>query len=129
MLEPLFGNKTAERVLLYLANYGQGYARDIALTFETTLSMVQKQLQKGEMAGILVSRLVGKTRVYELNPRYYFQKELLGAPEKGLGRDAGGTDQEVFSQAPASAAGGEVPVGGITKRTSLEALAARVPRR
>lgn len=84
MLEPLFGNKTAERVLLYLANYGQGYARDIALTFETTLSMVQKQLQKGEMAGILVSRLVGKTRVYELNPRYYFQKELLALLKKAL---------------------------------------------
>ena len=51
MLESLFGSKTAERVFLYLANYGQGYAREIALTFETTLSMVQKQLAKGETAG------------------------------------------------------------------------------
>ena len=84
MLESLFGSKTAERVFLYLANYGQGYAREIALTFETTLSMVQKQLAKGETAGIFVSRLVGKTRVYELNPRYYFYKELVALLKKAL---------------------------------------------
>lgn len=84
MLEPIFGNKTAERVFLYLVNYGQGYARDIALTFETTLSMVQKQLTRLEAAGILASRLVGKTRVYELNPRWYFYKELKALLEKAL---------------------------------------------
>lgn len=85
MLESLFGNKTAERVLLYLANYSQGYARDIAATFETTLSMVQKQLTRLEDAGILISRLVGRTRVYELNPRWYFNKELTVLLKKALG--------------------------------------------
>lgn len=84
MLDALFGNKTAERVLLYLANYDQGYARDIALTFETTLSMVQKQLVRLEAAGVLVSRLVGKTRVYELNPRWYFFSELTALLQKAL---------------------------------------------
>ena len=84
LLEPVFGNKTAERVLLYLANYQQGYARDIAQTYETTLSMVQKQLTRLEEGGILVSRLVGKTRVYEFNPRWYFYKEILALLEKAL---------------------------------------------
>jgi predicted transcriptional regulator len=84
LLEPVFGNKTAERVFLYLANYRQGYARDIAQTFQTTLSMVQKQLTRLEAAGILVSRLVGKTRVYEFNPRWYFYKEMQALLEKAL---------------------------------------------
>ena len=84
MLQQLFGNKTAERVLLYIANYGHGYARDIAPTYETTLSMVQKQLTRLEAAAILVSRLVGKTRVYEINPRWYFHKELLALLQKAL---------------------------------------------
>jgi DNA-binding transcriptional ArsR family regulator len=85
LLEALFGNKSAERVLLYLKNYGQGYARDIAQTYGTTLSMVQKQLARLEAAGILVSRLVGKTRVYELNRRWYFYSELAALLDKALG--------------------------------------------
>ena len=44
MLESLLGNKTAERVLLYLANYGQGYAREIAATHGVSVSVVLKQL-------------------------------------------------------------------------------------
>lgn len=84
LLESLFGNKTAEKVFLYLANYSQGYARDIALTYDTTLSMVQKQLTRLEAGGILSSRLVGKTRVYELNPRWYFYKELSALLQKAL---------------------------------------------
>jgi len=84
MLEPLFGSKAAERVLLYLANYGQGYAREIAQTYETTLSGIQKQLTRLERAGILVSRLIGKTRVYELNPRWYFYKDLLALLKNAL---------------------------------------------
>jgi DNA-binding transcriptional ArsR family regulator len=84
LLEPLLGNKTAERVLLYLANYQQGYARDIAQTYETTLSMVQKQLTRLEDAGILVSRTLGKTRLYELNPRWFLFKELSALLQKAL---------------------------------------------
>jgi DNA-binding transcriptional ArsR family regulator len=69
MLKELFGGKTAEQVLLYLHNYGDGYGKGIADTFDIALSAVQKQLQKFEDAGLLVSRLVGKSRVYTWNPR------------------------------------------------------------
>jgi len=48
MLESLLGNKTAERVLLYLANYGQGYAREIAATHGVSVSVVLKQLARLE---------------------------------------------------------------------------------
>ena len=84
MLECLLGNKTAERVLLYLANYGQGYARQIAATHGSSVSVVLKQLARLEDGGILVSRTLGRTRVYELNPRWFFYKELKALLEKAL---------------------------------------------
>jgi DNA-binding transcriptional ArsR family regulator len=84
MLDELFGNRTAERVMLYLANYRHGYARDIAMTFDTSPSMVQKQLLRLERGSILVSRFVGKTRVFEFNPRWYFVNELLALLQKAL---------------------------------------------
>ena len=84
MLETLFGNKTAERVLLYIANYKSGYATKISQTFDISLNMVQKQLDKLEQGSILVSALVGRTRVYEFNPRFYLDKELLLILNKAL---------------------------------------------
>ena len=76
MLEALFGNKTAARVLLYLQNYDDGYAREIAATFKLPPTAVQNQLRKFEQANILASRLVGRTRVYTWNPRYPYLKQL-----------------------------------------------------
>lgn len=60
----LFGSKAAYRVLMYLQNYEQGYASQIAKTFGSSLSQVQKQLQKFEQLGLLVSRKEGSARVY-----------------------------------------------------------------
>ena len=68
-LETLFGGKAAARVLLYLENYDDGYASQIARTYEMPLSEVQKQLAKFEDAGVLVSRSVGTSRVYSWNDR------------------------------------------------------------
>lgn len=76
LLEGLFGNPTAEKVLLYLENYGAGYARGIALNFGVAVSQVQKQLERLELEGILASRLIGRTREYAFNPRYRFLKAL-----------------------------------------------------
>lgn len=84
MLELLFGNKTAERVLLYIANYGEGYASGIANTFGMPVNMVQKQLQKLELSGAIVSLQKGKTRVFTWNPRYPFKNELLALLNKAL---------------------------------------------
>ncbi len=76
MLEVIFASKAAERVLLYLENYGEGNATGIARTFACPLSVVQKQLFKFEQAGVLVSRLVGRTRLYSWNPRFALKTEL-----------------------------------------------------
>lgn len=68
-LQTLFGGKAAARVLLFIENYGEGYASWIAKTFKMPLSEVQKQLVKFEESGILVSRMVGTSRMYTWNPR------------------------------------------------------------
>lgn len=53
MIENLLGNKTAEKVLLYIANYGEGHTSGIAHTFDLSKSQVRKQLIRFESGGIL----------------------------------------------------------------------------
>ena len=60
----LFGSKSAYQVLMYLENYEEGYASQIAKTFGVSLSQVQNQLAKFEQVGLLVSRAVGSARYF-----------------------------------------------------------------
>lgn len=84
MLESLFGNATIEKVLLYLQNYNEGYASEIAATFSLNLSVVQKQLKRLEDGGIIVSQNRGRTRLFFWNPRYPFLKEIQSLLEKSF---------------------------------------------
>jgi len=84
MLESLLGSKNRERVLMFIYCRNEGYAREIARFFETTLDPVQKQMDRLEAGGILSSRNSGRTRVYTLNPRYPFLFELKSLLEKAL---------------------------------------------
>lgn len=84
MIDALFGGRTAERVLLFLENYGDGYAREIAETFDVPVSMVQRQLTKLEDAGVLVSRLRGRTRLFAWNPRYALLEPLRALLRRAL---------------------------------------------
>lgn len=68
-LETLFGGQAAAKVLLFIENYGEGYASWIAKTFGMPVSEVQKQLKKFEDSGVLVSRTIGTSRMYTWNPR------------------------------------------------------------
>ncbi len=86
-LEAVFGNRTAASVLLFLENYDSGYASRIAQTYDIPLYAVQKQLQRLEAAAVLVSRKVGRTRVFEFNPRNPMTERLrlfLAAELKAL---------------------------------------------
>ena len=76
MLEAVLGSVAAERTLLYLQNYGEGYALAIAETFGMSASQVGKQLTKLENGGFLVSRPVGRARVYTWNERNPLVKDL-----------------------------------------------------
>lgn len=84
MLEPLLGSTNAERSLLFILIREQGYASEIADFFDTDLYGVQKQLDKLENGGVLVSYKAGRTRLYRFNPRYSFLKELRRLLEKAL---------------------------------------------
>ncbi len=76
MFEALFGNESAERVLVYINAREGGYGREIAAFFDASLTSIQKQLDKLEIANILYSEQQGRTRIYKLNPRYALYKEL-----------------------------------------------------
>jgi hypothetical protein len=84
MLTPLFGTENSERALMYLLARQEGYAREIAQFFDTNLYSIQRQLDKLEAGGVLVSRMAGRTRLYQLNPRYPFLKELKQLLEKAF---------------------------------------------
>jgi predicted transcriptional regulator len=84
MLTPLFGTENSERVLIFLLARSEGYAREISQLFETNLYAIQRQLNKLEAGGILVSRLAGRTRLYQFNPRYPFLRELKQLLDKAF---------------------------------------------
>jgi len=84
MLEPLLGSRDAERVLMYLNCRGSGYARQMARMFGAAPSAIQKQLARLENAGVLYSESLGRTRLYRLNPRYPFLRELKALLSKAL---------------------------------------------
>lgn len=69
MLEGIFGNKTAEKVLLHIFHYGESHASAIANDFKMTLNPIIQQLNRFELAGVLISKEVGRSRVYSFNPK------------------------------------------------------------
>jgi hypothetical protein len=77
MLEGLLGSDDAERVLFFLAVRQRGYGREIADFWATRISGIQRQLDKLESGGVLIASPVGRTRVYEWNPRWPLHGELL----------------------------------------------------
>jgi DNA-binding transcriptional ArsR family regulator len=69
MLEKILGSDTAMKIMLHLIHYGEIYPSAVAKDYQISLSAVQKQFARFEEAGILVSKLVGKTRVYFFNKK------------------------------------------------------------
>lgn len=99
MLDLLFGNASAEKVLLYLERYEEGYAKAIADTFDgVSVSMVQQQLARFERAGLLVSVLKGRTRLFFWNPRYPFLTEVRALLAKALRAVPDNERRRYFSQ-------------------------------
>lgn len=79
MLEGIFGNKTAEKVLLHIFHYGESHASAIAKDFEVAVNPIIQQLNRFEQAGVLVSKESGRSRIYSFNP-----KSPLSRPIKDL---------------------------------------------
>jgi len=69
IVEAIFGSRSAAQVLLFLEAYGSGHALRIARTYSVSVSPIQRQLRRLEREGVLVSRMVGRTRLFEFNTR------------------------------------------------------------
>ena len=69
VLEAALGNRTAAWALLFLAAYGEGHANRIANTYGLAVSVARDQLLRLEANGVLVSRMVGRARVFQFNER------------------------------------------------------------
>lgn len=84
MLEPLLESTAKERILLFVHTHGEAYPREISRALDLYLNTVRNQLLKLERGGVLYSRLRGKVRLFGINPRYAFKKELEALLEKVL---------------------------------------------
>lgn len=71
-----FGSQTRTRVLKALELLGQSYPRELARLLEVPLSVVQKGLTSLERDALIVGRSFGRTRVFQLNPRYFAATQL-----------------------------------------------------
>lgn len=77
MLEKILGSDTAMKIMLHLIHYGEIYPSAVAKDYRISLSAVQKQFERFEEAGVLVSKLVGKTRVYFFNRKSPVTKPFM----------------------------------------------------
>lgn len=76
--------ETVSRTLLYIVRFGDSYPTEIANNFSMNQRRVQYRMEKLEDAGILKSRLVGRTRLYRINPRYVLKDEVMNLLQKAL---------------------------------------------
>lgn len=92
MLEGLCGNKTVQKILIFLFVNGKCYGTQLHRALKTPLTPIQKGLNRLEKGGLITSYYEGKTRLYQFNPSYPLLGELeqllkkaytlLPAPEK-----------------------------------------------
>ena len=82
MFELIFSSKITEKILFYLQANEQAYGSELAENLQETLNAVQNTLKRLEKSGLLASTLLGKTRVYQINPRYPFKQEMMDLIKK-----------------------------------------------
>lgn len=69
---------------MFVYTHGESYPNEIAKAFKFYVNAVQYQLSKLEKGGVFYSRLKGKVRLFGMNPRYPFKRELEALLEKAL---------------------------------------------
>ncbi len=77
-----FGSTARSQVLLALRLMGSSYARELSRLLDLALNGVQGSLRSLERDGLIIARPVGRTRVFELNPRYFAASALTGYLDK-----------------------------------------------
>src|SRR6266566_4093498 len=87
-----FGSASRTLVLLALRLLSASYPRELSRVLGVPLSAVQRALLGLERDGLVVARSVGRTRVFEINRRYFAFDDLqrflarLAEPEAELHR-------------------------------------------
>jgi hypothetical protein len=76
LLEGLFGNKNKERVLLFLFVNNKCFATELQKLFKIALTPIQNALERLEAHKVIMSEMMGKTRIYRFNPAYPMISEL-----------------------------------------------------
>ncbi len=77
MLERILGSKTAQKIFIHLYHHGESYPTAVAKDFKISLGAVQKQFERFEEAGIIISKLQGRTRVYQFNKKQGIVKPFI----------------------------------------------------
>lgn len=72
----LFGSRNRTMVLVGVRLLEQTYPSELAELLGLRVFSAQQILASLEREGVVVSRLVGRTRVVTLNPRYFARREL-----------------------------------------------------
>jgi predicted transcriptional regulator len=84
-----FGSQTRTRLLVALELLEQSYARELARLLGASLSAVQKGLASLERDALIAGRLVGRTRLFQIDPRYFAAAQLRALLTKMLVVDRG----------------------------------------
>lgn len=82
MISSPFGSVTRTRTLMALALMEASYPRELSRLLETAVNNVQSALRSLERDGLVVARSVGRTRLFQLNPRYFAANALKALVDK-----------------------------------------------
>jgi DNA-binding transcriptional ArsR family regulator len=78
----VFGSRARDRILFLLAIVGTSYPRELSRSLDISLLTVQRTVNDLERAGVLATRMMGRTRLAELNPRWFAAAELRSLLER-----------------------------------------------
>lgn len=81
-MKSIFGSLSRERVLTFIAAREQGYASEIVEFWNCPDRPIKRELNRLESYGVLVAKPVGRTIVYNMNPRFFLRNELLALLQK-----------------------------------------------
>jgi hypothetical protein len=76
MYEALFGNRTVQKILIFLFVNGRCYGTQLHRALHAPLTPIQKALLRLEKGGLITSYFEGKTRLYQFNPAFPLLSEL-----------------------------------------------------
>lgn len=93
MISSPFGSKTRTQALVALSLMESSYPRELARLLGSAVNGVQAALRSLERDGLVVARSVGRTRVFQLNPRYFAASAVRTLLDKLAAADPGIRDE------------------------------------